>query len=260
MYINLNDINDLAERCREEELRKSLRTKIEGYRKGDIVQRHDLESIARQIGNFSIEYLHVIAPCFNGSPPPAKALQEMRQSIAVGQAIVNKPDGKRERIKVFDRVYHNSSIDDYACAWINTRGTAFDPEELADFIVKKANEYREERTTGLTLISLKYYDERLKIEAEVEKQVKNGVYFMKALSAATRKRAESLSRDAQTVQNVQDALHSRELDKCVLQIDNAQLLLEDELSAIRDKRKRIEYELDQYKSRIAKANHAAARP
>lgn len=257
MYINLNDINDLAGRCKEEELRKSLKAKIEGYRKGDFVQRHNLESVARQVDHFSREYLQVIAPSFNGSPPPAKALQEMRQSIAVGQAVVDKSDGTRERIRVFGRAYHQSSIDDSARAWISARGTAFDPEELVDFVVKKANEYREGRTAGLTLISLKYYDERLKVEAEVEKQVKNGVYFMKALSAATRKRAESLSRDAQTVQ---DALHSRELDKCALLIDYAQGSLEDELSEIRNKCERIKYELDRYKSRIAHANSAATRP
>jgi hypothetical protein len=163
MYFTLDDIKDIADEARENELKKELAGKLSHY-KLDFSGRLYRDEILKYLSRIPLDYLKLMAPRFNGKPPALQDLQKTAQDVRS----IPRP-----------RSPHNLSLDDRARYFV--RNPYFKAQEIAEFVVSKAEMHRAERTAQLTLVNFKNYQERLKVENEVMERYNASVYFFKAL-------------------------------------------------------------------------------
>lgn len=164
MYVTLDDVKEVADELRESELRKELTGKLTHY-KLDFSGRMYRDEIVKGLAKVSLDYLRVMAPRFNGFPPDFDDLKKTAQDLR------NVPHSKKSSLSLDDRARRYLS-----CSF-------FKPQEIADFVAKKAEELRTERSAAITIVSYKNYQERMKIEDEVAERYQDGAYFLKALEA-----------------------------------------------------------------------------
>jgi hypothetical protein len=209
MYFTLDDIKDIADEARENELKKELAGKLSHYKldfSGGLYRDEILKSLSR----IPLDYLKLMAPRFNGKPPSFQDLQKTAQDVRN----IPRP-----------RSPHNLSLDDRARYFV--RSSYFKAQEIAEFVFSKAERHRAERTAQLTLVNFKNYQERLKVEDEVMERYQAGVYFFKAL----------------------EDLAKRELkpsDDRVSGITFARAFLQNRLERTKEMRKSVEGEMARY--------------
>jgi hypothetical protein len=163
MYFTLDDIKEIADDVREVELRKELTCKLTHY-KLDFSGKLYRDEIVKALCRVPLDYLRLMAPRFNDESLLFKDLQKTANDLR------NLPKS---------RVKSELSVDDRSRRYLDN--SFFKPQEISDFVAKKAEAYRAEKTATLTLVSFNNYQERLKVEDDVIIKYEDGICFFKAL-------------------------------------------------------------------------------
>lgn len=163
MYFTLDDIKEIADDVREVELRKELTCKLTHY-KLDFSEKLYRDEIVKALCRVPLDYLRIMAPRFNDESPLFKDLQKTANDL---------------RNLSSSRVISAMSVDGRSRRYLDN--FFFKPQEISDFVAKKAEAYRAEKTATLTLVSFNNYQERLKIEDDIIIQYNDGICFFNAL-------------------------------------------------------------------------------
>lgn len=163
MYFTLDDIKGIADDVREVELRKELTCKLTHY-KLDFSEKFYRDEIVKMLFSAPLDYLKHMSPRFNGKPPSFQDLKKTADDLR------NISRSKIESVM---------SVDSRSRTYLDN--FFFKPQDISNFVEKKAEAYRAEKTAKLTLVSFNNYQERLKVEDYVMLQYNHGVRFFEAL-------------------------------------------------------------------------------
>lgn len=198
MYVNLDHVKEVAEAYRAEKLKASLIMRLQDFKhnnsqglKLDNFYRSYRDEILKGIGSLPLDALRVVDTRLNNV---VKQLEEMRAPLpAKGPVPVERiramhqvTKGLQEMlyvVKTRPPVKHGMKLEDRARQYVT--GIEFNADEIAGFVQKDAEGYRETRRAELTLVSFKNYQEMVKVEDEIAAKYKLGIDFFAALYEAS---------------------------------------------------------------------------